>query len=303
MSSVVDVWCNPPTAEVWRRLPEVARLFVKSGSPLLAAPPTNATKPQEAEALTMSPKQLVALMDREGIDRIMLCAWCRPGQWIFTNEQVLEYTRAYPDRFVGIATVDLDKPVEAVEMLEKAVCEYGFKGLKVLGWLWKLPPNDKLYYPLYVKCTQLGIPFCPQVGHTGPLMPSEPGRPVPYLEEVALTFPDLKIVGGHIGHPWTEEMINLAWKFDNVYIDTSAYLPRYYPKPLVHFMTTHGRDKVLFGTNFPQLSWKRCVESVQRDLRLAPEIYERFMWKNACNVFGLDERQPAPPSIDHNAKL
>lgn len=43
-------------------------------------------------------------------------------------------------------------------------------------------------------------------------------RPVPYLEEVALTFPDLKIVGGHIGHPWTEEMINLAWKFDNVYI-------------------------------------------------------------------------------------
>ena len=160
-------------------------------------------------------------------------------------------------------------------------------------------------------------------------------RPVPYLEEVALTFPDLKIVGGHIGHPWTEEMINLAWKFDNVYIgallvpcwlagsssssscrhsanasvagrgsDTSAYLPRYYPKPLVHFMTTHGRDKVLFGTNFPQLSWKRCVESVQRDLRLAPEIYERFMWKNACNVFGLDERQPAPPpSIDHNAKL
>ncbi len=96
MSSVVDVWCNPPTAEVWRRLPEVARLFVKSGSPLLAAPPTNATKPQEAEALTISPKQLVALMDREGIDRIMLCAWCRPGQWIFTNEQVLGTTLLPP---------------------------------------------------------------------------------------------------------------------------------------------------------------------------------------------------------------
>jgi hypothetical protein len=96
MSSVVDVWCNPPTAEVWRRLPEVARLFVKSGSPLLASPPTNASKPQEAEALTMSPKQLVALMDQEGIDRIMLCAWCRPGQWIFTNEQVLGTTLLPP---------------------------------------------------------------------------------------------------------------------------------------------------------------------------------------------------------------
>jgi hypothetical protein len=61
-------------------------------------------------------------------------------------------------------------------------------------------------------------------------------------------------------------------------------------------MQTHGRDKVLFGTNFPQLSWKRCVESVQRDLRLAPEVYERFMWRNACNVFGLDEPRAASSS-------
>ena len=57
-----------------------------------------------------------------------------------------------------------------------------------------LPPNDKLYYPLYVKCIERDIPFCTQVGHTGPLMPSEPGRPVPYIDEVALTFPELRIV-------------------------------------------------------------------------------------------------------------
>ena len=75
-------------------------------------------------------------------------------------------------------------------------------------------------------------------------MPSETGRPVPYLEEVALTFPELTIVGGHIGYPWTEEMIGQAWKFDNVYIDTSAYLPKYYPQQLIHFMKTNGKDKV-----------------------------------------------------------
>ena len=63
----------------------------------------------------------------------------------------------------------------------------------------------------------------PQVGHTGPLRSSEPGRPIPYLDKVALDFPELVIVGGHIGYPWTEEMVALARKYANVYIDTSAY--------------------------------------------------------------------------------
>ena len=91
-------------------------------------------------------------------------------------------------------------------------------------------------------------------------MPSEPGRPIPYVDEVALAFPELKIVCGHIGHPWTDEMISLAWKYENVYIDTSAYLPRYYPQQLTHFMNSYGQNKVLFGTNFPMLSFKECVD-------------------------------------------
>jgi uncharacterized protein len=79
----------------------------------------------------------------------------------------------------------------------------------------ELPPDDRLDYPLYAACVELGIPFCTQVGHTGPLKPSDTGRPVPYLDRVALDFPELVIVGGHIGHPWTNEMIGVVWKHDN----------------------------------------------------------------------------------------
>ena len=111
----------------------------------------------------------------------------------------------------------------AVRELRRCVNELGLQGLRVLPWLWDLPPNDRRYYPLYAECVELGIPFCLQVGHTGPLRPSEPGRPIPYLDEVALDFPELVIVGGHIGYPWTDEMIALARKYPNVYIDTSAY--------------------------------------------------------------------------------
>jgi predicted TIM-barrel fold metal-dependent hydrolase len=272
---MIDAWAQPALPALSSRVPEVERLLRQSHSPHLDGP--------------MGPDETVAAMDAAGIDVMMLCAWCRPGAWVFTNDEVAEFTRRHPTRFVGVATVDLERPVQAVRELERAVRELGCKALRVIPWLWRLPPNDRLYYPLYVKCIELGIPFCTQVGHTGPLMPSETGRPVPYLDEVALTFPELDIVGGHIGYPWTDEMIGLAWKHERVYIDTSAYLPAYYPAPLLKFMNSYGKDKVLFGTNFPQLPLSKCAEQA-RGLELRPDAKAAFLDGNARRVFKLEGR-------------
>lgn len=270
----IDAWAQPALAHLMKKVPEISRLFRQSG----------------AEALLdrgVSPEQMVQAMDAAGIERVLLSAWHRPGGWVMSNDEVAAIVRRFPDRFVGVAAVDLERPVAAVRELERAVHELGFKALRVIPWLWNRPPSDPLYYPLYVKCIELDIPFCTQVGHTGPLMPSEPGRPVPYLEQVALTFPELRIVGGHIGYPWTDEMIGQAWKHENVYIDTSAYLPRYYPPQLVQFMRTYGRNKVLFGTNFPMLAFDKCAEQA-RALELPPEAQAAFLRDNARRVFKLD---------------
>ena len=269
----IDAWAQPANGRARALLPEVTRLFEKSGSAHLLDQP-------------VSIEQTVALMDQAGVEKLMLSAWCRPEGWVFSNDEVAAYTRAFPESFVGVATVDLSRPMAALAELDRAVGELGCKALRIVPWLWKLPPNHRLYYPLYAKCIELGIPFCTQVGHTGPLMPSETGRPVPYLDEVALDFPELVIVGGHIGHPWTDEMIGLAWKHDNIHIDTSAYLPAYYPPQLLHFIRTYGQDKVLFGSNFPQLSLKKCLEQVQA-LELPPSIADKFLQGNARRVFAL----------------
>lgn len=273
---IIDAWAQPARREAFEKLPEIARLFQQSGAKhLLEAGLTTA--------------QIVAEMDRAGIQTLMLSAWHRPGINIYSNDLIAEMIAEFPDRFVGVAAVNLEKPVEAVRELDRAVRQLGFKALRVIPWLWKLPPNDKLYFPLYVKCIELDIPFCTQVGHTGPLMPSETGRPVPYLDEVALVFPELKIVAGHIGHPWTDEMIGLAWKHENVYIDTSAYLPRYYPPQLLHYLKTYGQDKVLFGSNFPMLSLEKCVQQVN-ELGLADDVKAKFLFQNAQRVFKLETK-------------
>ena len=151
-----------------------------------------------------------------------------------------------------------------------------------MGW----PPNDRRYYPLFAECVELGVPFCTQVGHTGPLRSSETGRPIPYLDDVALDFPDLTIVGGHIGYPWTEEMVALARKYPNVYIDTSAYTARRYPPELVRYLRADGSGKVLFGTNWPMIAPQRALEHLG-DLELEPAAADAFLGANARAVFGL----------------
>ncbi|MBX3415285.1 MAG: amidohydrolase [Pirellulales bacterium] len=269
---VIDAWAQPALSHMGARLPEVAPLMQRSGA---------------LWETGISPEDMLRQMDAAGIDVVLLSAWHRPGGFAISNDEVATIVRDYPGRFVGIASVDLERPMRAIAELDRAVNELGFKGLRLLPWLWNRPPSDALYYPLYVKCIELDIPFCTQVGHTGPRMPSEPGRPVPYLERVALDFPELRIVGGHIGYPWTDEMIGQVWKHDNVYIDTSAYLPRYYPPQLVQFMRTQGRHKVLFGTNFPMLGFERCMEQA-RELELPDKVAADFFGGNAARVFKLD---------------
>jgi len=271
LSGVIDVWAQPGTPALVH-MPETESLWRW----------TKVTPPPGGVPIELT----LADMDAAGVEKAFLSAWMRPEGVIISNDEIAALVQKYPDRFLGMATVDLRKPMAAVRELERAVRELGLRALRVVPWIWNLPPNDKLYYPLFVKCIELGIPFCTQVGHTGPMCPSEPGRPIPYIDEIALAFPELTIVGGHIGYPWTDEMIGLAVKYPNVYIDTSAHLPKYYPPELVRFMNGRGQDKVLFGTNHPMLFFTACLSQIE-GLGLKPEAQEKFLRLNAMRVFGL----------------
>jgi len=174
-----------------------------------------------------------------------------------------------------------------VRELRRCVRELGFKALRLVPWLWNLPPNHRRYYPLYAECVELGVPVCTPVGHAAPLCASEPGRPIPYLDDVALEFPELTIVAGHIGFPWTEEMISLATKYENVYIDTSGWKCQRYPLDLVAFIQGHGKKKVLFGSNYPMITPYSALEQFDR-LRLDEDTEPAFLFKNAQKVFKLD---------------
>lgn len=271
MSKIVDVWMQHPTLRfVNHEMLESLRRWV------------GAERFEEALPLDLT----IATMDVGGVEIGLTAAWYGPQGDLISNDEVAECVRQHPDRLRGVAAADLYKPMEAVRELRRRVTEEGFVALRIVPWLWELPPTDRRYYPLLATCVDLDIPFCTQVGHTGPLRPSETGRPIPYIDQVALDFPDLVIVCGHIGYPWTSEMIAVADKHRNVYIDTSAYTVRRYPAELVDYMRGRGKLKVLFGTNYPMISPEHALRGVE-GLGLTEEGLDLFLSANARRVFKL----------------
>jgi predicted TIM-barrel fold metal-dependent hydrolase len=265
---IIDVWAQHPTER------------------FLAQPFFDSLKRWTGLAVTSIPvASTLDAMDAAGVTRALISAWEGPQGALISNDEVLQVVRRYPDRFTGLASVNLRDPVSAVRELRTCVNEHGFKGLRLVQWLWGWPCTHPLYYPLYAACVELDVPVCLQVGLTGPLQTSETGRPL-HIERIALDFPQLKIVCGHVGYPWHVEMIAFATKFPNVYIDTSAYKPKRYPVELVSYMKTNGRRKVLFGTNYPMLTPQACLAELEV-LGLDEETRNLFLFENARRVFKL----------------
>ncbi len=233
-------------------------------------------------------------MDRAGIDRSLLIAvragdLAVRGSFEITYERVHEVCSRWPDRFSGLAGVDPFRGMQGIYELEKSVREYGFVGAHLYPHWFGLAPNDRRYYPYYSKCCELDIPIMMQVGHNlvysrERRLPSV-GRPIT-LDDVAIDFPELKLIGIHIGIPWTDEMISMAWKHENVFIGVDAYAPKHWPKQLVHYLNTYGREKVLFGTDWPVIDPERAVREIDA-LDLRPEAKELLMAHNAHRVFRL----------------
>jgi predicted TIM-barrel fold metal-dependent hydrolase len=272
---IIDAWAQHPTARhLDQPMFESLRRWTRSGA---AGVPATGEWPVSFT---------VASMDQAGVAKSLISAWEGPQGPLISNDEVAGFVQQAPDRLVGVGSVNIRRPRDAVVEIRRCVRELGFKAIRVLPWLWELPPTHARFYPVYSECCELGVPFCTQVGHTGPLMPSEVGRPIPYIDQVAIDFPDLVIVGGHIGYPWTEEMIAVATKHPNVYIDTSAYTVRRYPSNLVAYMKAHGRDKVMFGSNWPMIAPAKALEGLDA-LGLDETTQSAFLSGNATRVFRL----------------
>ncbi len=238
-----------------------------------------------AELLNLTAPQLVAEMKESGVRGILQAEheWGTDAEY---NDRVADLVGRYPDRFpCGFASVDPREPMKAVRELNRAYSDLGLRGAIFQPGFLKISPADACCYPIYARCTELGIP----VGvHTGINFsshgPIENGRPG-LVDRVACDFPDLTIICHHGGWPWPHEAVAVAWKHHNVFLEFGAIAPRYLQDrggwgDIVHFMDTVLRERVLFGTDWPMLRYERAFNEIDQ-LELREEARQGFLHDNA----------------------
>jgi predicted TIM-barrel fold metal-dependent hydrolase len=192
-----------------------------------------------------------------------------------------------PDRFrLGVGGFDLLRPMPTVRALESFVRDNPVAYAVVGPSFWgdgMYPPSDAVYYPLYTKCCELDLPLCVNTGIPGPPLPGEAQHPM-HLDRVCLRFPELKLCMIHGADPWWDVAIRLLLKYRNLRLMTSAWSPKRLPEPLLHYMRTRGRDRVIFASDHPVLSFERCLGEA-RALDLPDDVLDAWLHGNASAFF------------------
>lgn len=280
IDAIVNIW----TEEAMRFRPKWSDVFFRKKIGV-----------DDRTAAGISLEEMLRRMDAAAIEKAFLVATKAgalgpPACYHLPCSVVADAVRQYPDRFCGLAGIDPTEGMKGVRQLQIAVEELGFIGAHSYPHWFEIPPDGAQYYPFYAKCVELDIPIQLQVGQSLVYAPDYPrrsvGRPIA-LDSVACHFPELKLIGIHLGVPWVDEMIAMAWKHKNVFIGTDAHSPKYWPPQFVQFANTFGRKKVIFGTDFPVLDFERTRREIE-ELKLRSESELLILRENVRRVYKLD---------------
>jgi uncharacterized protein len=225
--------------------------------------------------------QLIDEMDAANVEKAVLCS----GYGGYDDYAwVVDAIGKYPERFVGSHVVDPRQGMAAVRLVDRLVRQEGFRLIRVLALFTQIPYNDPQCYPVYAKCAELGVPVGLNVGIPGPLVPGKHQHPMA-VDDVCSFFPELTVIFQHGGEPWVDLCIKLMLKWRNLYYMTSAFAPRHIPSAIVDYVNTRGADKVIFGSDYPLLSFERCMREASDLPFRDEERFQKFVRGNAEKLF------------------
>ena len=209
------------------------------------------------------------------------------------NEEIAEAAAANSDIMLAFASIDPHKgkrgAIEARDLIEK----HGVKGFKFHPPLQNFDPSSPLAWPLYEVINHYKLPAIFHTGHSGmgTGMPGGGGIRLKYgqpmlVDEVAVAFPDIKVILAHPGWPWTDESLSMALHKPNVFIDLSGWSPKYFPPQIVKYANTQLGHKFLFGSDFPLLAPDKWIAAFEQ-AGFREEVREPILKGNAARLLGL----------------
>jgi predicted TIM-barrel fold metal-dependent hydrolase len=270
--SVVDLWVNALS-------PKAAQAFLgqtgnESVTEMLGS---------DLEA-SKTIDDLIATMDACHVDVGVIAAGLSASE----TASLLDEAGAHPTRLRVALTVDRpDRPVRQCKLLREYAAHPAAALVRVTPLVHQYPLNDKLYYPVYATCAELGLPVSINVGVPGPQVRSDCQHPQ-RLEDVLIDFKGMTVIGAHMGHPYESLLMQYMLKWPDLYLSNSAYLAKYMDRALVDFMnSSRGLGRVLYASDHPFLPMERAVAAA-RELPLSNAATNAFLGGTATRLLRLN---------------
>jgi predicted TIM-barrel fold metal-dependent hydrolase len=214
-----------------------------------------------------------------------------------SNRHIYEFVNVHPDRLVGFGSLHPDSEYNLEEEFEKCVNDYGFKGIKLYP-LTGFYPDDERMYPVYDKAEKYGsvILFHTGVKDTG-AMNMKYDNPI-FLDNISAEFLELKLVMAHVGYPWIDEALMVAFCNRNIFLEISGLIifELFTKTPVVKEVLTKIlncatlNEKTIFGSDGPRLTEKYLKVLREADY-ISPEDKKKILGETADWLLDADNEQ------------
>lgn len=229
------------------------------------------------------------VMDATGTERALLTVGRGRGPRPTTVSLLdidagIEACRRAPDRFRLVLQVqDVSSPHAAARLVREHGARDEVVAVGVMAGSVGYDLDDRKLYPVYDACLDVGLPVRMNLGITGPPVPSKHQHPA-LLEDLLIDFPELTVIGCHMGHPYEALLIRLMIKFPNLYLMTSGYSPKYFDPAVVRYMgSSRGVGRILFGSDHPGIPLPKVLDDA-RQLPIGEDALDRFLGTSLCGI-------------------
>lgn len=245
-----------------------------------------------SEVNTKSTAHLIEEMDEATITHGVVHAEFEFGESADElNRGVADVVSKHPERFKGFGTVQLDdlKPMNLVKQAEE-IKELGLIGINLQPIFFDVDPLDRRLYPLYAKAHELNLILSFHTGvHYSSASSITNNNPL-FLDQIAVDFPGVNLIACHSGWPWVSEMLAVARRHSNVYLEFGGMAPKYIARSGSGWEAIYATldnllsNQILFGTDWPVIDFKRA-KTEWLNMGLKEETIEKLFYKNAARLF------------------
>ena len=270
-----EVSCRQPTDDVWQEYEDAASKYFKAGK-----------RPTIPETIAYYRERKIGLV------MFTVDSEHEIGSRRIPNEEILEAAHANSDMMVAFASIDPHTGRFGAREARRLIAD-GVRGFKFHPTCQGFFPNDRMAYKLYEVIAENKLPAIFHSGHSGigTGMRGGGGMRLKYsnpihVDDVAVDFPDMKIIIAHPSWPWQDEALSVCLHKPNVYIDLSGWSPKYFPPQLVQYANTQLKKKILFGSDFPLIPPDRWIKDF-KEAAFKPEVHDLILKHNAIEALGL----------------